>query len=120
MLFTLYRLVVGGWRSDQSTPWQTGEQKWTQITSICQVKSDLRPVGLLALLSNLTDLKCDVWENAVATWSPDLLLIRPIRGETDGTPETGRDVLLAPGSGSPQTSLAFLNLAQYWQELGTV
>ncbi len=37
---------------------------------------------LLAPLPNLTDLKCDVWENAVATWSPELLLIRPIRRET--------------------------------------
>lgn len=34
-------------------------------------------------LPNLTDLKCDVWENALATWSPELLLIRPIRGETE-------------------------------------
>lgn len=31
-----------------------------------------------------------VWEN-VATWSPELLLIGPIRGETDGTPETGQN-----------------------------
>lgn len=38
----------------------------------------------------------------MATWSPELLLIRPIRGETDSTPETGRDVLWAPGRRSPQ------------------
>lgn len=31
-----------------------------------------------------------MWEN-VATWSPELLLIGPIRGETDGTPETGQN-----------------------------
>lgn len=31
-----------------------------------------------------------VWKN-VATWSPELLLIGPIRGETDGTPETGQN-----------------------------
>ena len=81
-------------------------------------KSDLTCVRrrLLALLPNLTDLKCDVWENAVATWSPEPLLIRPIRGET----ETIR--LRQDGASSGlwvedplRTSFPSLNLSQFYR-----
>lgn len=51
----------------------------------------------------------------MATWSPELLLIRPIRGETGRTPETGRDVLWPPGRKSPQVSFSSLTLAQKYK-----
>lgn len=66
------------------TPWQVGGGSTSGITHAdlidLGVKSEVR--RLLAPLPNPTDLKCDVWENAVATRSPELLLIGPIRGET--------------------------------------
>lgn len=84
-------------------------------------KSDQRSVRrwLLTLTSNLTDLKCIVWENAMETWSHDFHWFSWL-GEMKSTPETGQDVLWAPGRRSPLGAhlglVYLLNLAHHERE----
>lgn len=114
MLFSLYGLVVGGGDQTKAHP-----DRWRSIPHLSPIskKSNLKwelwEEMTLAPLFNPTDLKCDVWENAMATRSPEVLSICLIRGETIHL-TWDRDVLWAPGRSLrcwSETSFPILNLA---------
>lgn len=97
MLFSLYGLVVRGGDQTKAHPDRRRSTPHpSPISKKSNLKWELREEMTFAPLLNPTDLKCDVWENAMATRSPEVLLICLIRGEMIHLARD-RDVLWARG-----------------------